>query len=129
MTTLPDSHADLLATPGVTALSTVGPDGYPQVTAIWFLRDGDRVITSLTDSRQKTKNLLAHPQGTLFFDDRSNRYRTLEIRADVTVEPDPGLETMARVIGHYGQDLDTFPAPKEGRVKVTFTPHHVVANG
>jgi len=39
MTTLPDSHADLLANPGVTALSTIGPDGYPQVTAIWFLRE------------------------------------------------------------------------------------------
>jgi PPOX class probable F420-dependent enzyme len=129
MTALPDSHADLLDNPGVVSLSTIGPDGYPQVTAIWFLREGDVIVTSLTDTRQKTKNLVARPTGTLFFIDPANAYRTLEIRADVTIEPDPGLETMARVIGKYGADLETFPAPKEGRVKVTFTPHRVVANG
>ena len=29
----------------------------------------------------------------------------------------------------YGADFDTFPAPKDNRVTITITPHHVVANG
>ena len=53
---LPESHADLLDNPNVAALSTVGADGYPQVTAIWFVRDGDRILTSLTTERQKHEN-------------------------------------------------------------------------
>lgn len=129
MTGLPNSHADLLDAPGVASLSTLGPDGYPQVTAIWFVRDGDRIVTSLTTDRQKFKNASRHPHVTLFFIDPQNPFRTLEIRGDVASEPDPELVTLRRVVAHYGADFDTFPAPKENRVTVTITPHRVVANG
>jgi PPOX class probable F420-dependent enzyme len=125
----PDSHLDLLDTPGVASLSTLGADGYPQVTAIWFVREGDRIVTSLTTGRQKFKNAARHPKVTLFFLDPQNPFRTLEIRADLTSEPDPELTTLRRVLAHYGADFDTFPAPKDNRVTVTITPHHVVANG
>lgn len=127
--TLPTSHLDLLDAPGVGALSTLGPDGYPQVTAIWFVRDGDTIVTSLTSDRQKHKNAVRHPQVTLFVIDPSNPFRTIEVRGDLTSEPDPGLDTLRRVLTHYGQDIDSFPAPKENRVTVTITPHRVVTNG
>lgn len=127
--TLPDSHADLLDAPNVAILSTVGADGYPQVTAIWFVRDGDRIVTSLTTDRQKHKNAVRHPQVTLFLLDPTNPYRTLEVRGDFTSEPDPELVTLRRVVEHYGADFDDFPAPKENRATVTITPRHVVANG
>jgi PPOX class probable F420-dependent enzyme len=126
---LPHSHADLLDTPGIASLSTLGADGYPQVTAIWFMRDGDTIVTSLTTGRQKHKNAVRHPKVALFIVDPKNSYRTLEIRGDLTSEDDPELETMRRVVTHYGQDFDSFPAPKDHRVRVTITPHHVVANG
>src|SRR6476660_8654401 len=93
MTTLPASHIDLLDAPGVATLSTLGPDGYPQVTAIWFMRDGDAIVTSLTTIRQKLRNIARHPQATLFLVDPANPYRTLEIRGDVTIEDDPELAT------------------------------------
>ena len=126
---LPDSHADLLATPGVASLSTLGADGYPQVTALWFMREGDTIVTSLTTARQKVKNAIRHPKVSLFILDPENRYRTLEIRGDLTIEGDPGLQMMRRLVEYYGQDFETFPAPKEGRVKATITPRHIVANG
>lgn len=126
---LPDSHRDLLAAPGVATLSTVGSGGMPQVTAIWYLLDGDVVRTSLVTARQKYRNVVAHPQATLFLLDPANAYRTLEIRADATVEPDPDLAFMRRLVAHYGRDFDTFPAPKEGRIVLTLTPVRVVANG
>jgi hypothetical protein len=37
MPTIPESHRDLLDA----SLSTVGDDGAPQVTAIWFVFEGD----------------------------------------------------------------------------------------
>jgi len=126
---IPSSHRDLLEAPVVGTLTTVGADGYPQSTAIWFLLDGDVVRTSLLPERQKYKNLVRHPQGTLFLVDPTNQYRTLEVRADATVDDDPELAFLDRLLAHYGTDRASFPAPTDGRIVMTLTPHHVVTNG
>jgi predicted pyridoxine 5'-phosphate oxidase superfamily flavin-nucleotide-binding protein len=46
VTTFPDSHRDLINSPHIATLSTVGADGAPQVTALWYIADGDTVATS-----------------------------------------------------------------------------------
>ena len=43
MFTFPESHQDLLKAE-VATLATIGHDGYPQVTALWFLFDDDGTI-------------------------------------------------------------------------------------
>ncbi|WP_406272395.1 PPOX class F420-dependent oxidoreductase [Nocardia sp. NBC_00881] len=129
MNAIPDTHRDLLDAAHIATLSTVGADGTPQVTALWYLADGNTVATSLMTSRQKYKNIVAHPKATLFIADPANPYRTLEIRATATIEPDPGLALFDRVVRHYGQDPDTFPAPREDRVVLRLTPTRVVAQG
>jgi hypothetical protein len=93
------------------------------------MREGDTIVTSLVTTRQKHKNALRHPKVTLFIIDPNNAYRTLEIRGDVTSEDDRNLDTMRRIVAHYGQDFDSFPGEKTNRATVTITPHHVVANG
>jgi PPOX class probable F420-dependent enzyme len=126
---VPESHRDLTDRK-VCVLSTIGPSGRPQCTAIWFLLDGDGIVrTSLTADRQKYKNMVANPKATIFVLDPANPFRTLEIRCDVSVGPDPDLAMMRRVLAFYGADFDTFPAPKENRVKVELTPVRVIANG
>ena len=127
--TIPDSHRDLLEAPGVAVLSTLGADGRPQSTAVWYLLDGDVVRASLVTTRQKYRNMARHPHATLFVLDPANPYRSIEVRADVTIEDDPDLALLERVVTHYGSDLATFPGEKEGRVVVTLTPRRVVANG
>jgi PPOX class probable F420-dependent enzyme len=107
----------------------VGADGTPQVTALWYLADGDTVTTSLIATRQKYKNIVAHPKATLFIIDPANPFRTLEIRATATIEPDRDLTLLDQLIRHYGHDPDTFPAPREGRVALRLTPTRVVAQG
>ena len=126
---LPASHRDLLESTDPVTLATVGPTGYPQVTAIWVILDGDLIVTSLAGSRQKLKNLQARPQGTVFVADPGNPYRTLEVRGDVTIEPDPEFETLKRVLAAYGTDLASFPGSLDGRVAVTLRPTRVVALG
>jgi PPOX class probable F420-dependent enzyme len=129
MSSIPESHLDLITSPGLGALSTVGADGLPQVTALWYLLDGDVVRTSLQTSRQKYKNIVAHPKATLFIIDPENGYRTLEIRSEAILEEDPELELFSRIVRHYGADPDNFPAPREGRVVLTLRPVRVVTNG
>jgi PPOX class probable F420-dependent enzyme len=126
---IPDSHRDL-TDHHIGILSTIGPSGHPQSTAIWFILGDDGVLrTSLLDSRQKTKNMSANPKATLFVLDSKNPYRSFEARCDVTIVDDPGVEFMRRIVTYFGQDFETFHAPRVGRVVVELTPRHVVTNG
>ena len=109
-------------------LSTVGRDGYPQVTALWFLLDEDGALKlSLNAARQKTKNLRDHPECTLFILDRANPYRTLEIRGRAELPPDDDYAFAGKVGRKYGADLRAMDRPGERRVAVTLPPVKVVA--
>lgn len=131
MSTVPESHRSLLDLP-ITTLATVGPDGRPQLSAVWFLvdeADGDQVFkVSLNTSRQKTKNLLANPAITLFFVDVANPMRYLEVRGDAQVDADDDYEFADRVGAKYGGvDLRQMDGPGESRVVVTVRPSRVNA--
>jgi PPOX class probable F420-dependent enzyme len=126
-TEFPASHLDLLSSPHVGALSTIGADGIPQVTALWYLLDDGVVKISLNSSRQKLKNLQARPIGTLFIIDPANPGRTIEIRANVELTRDVDYEFTDRVIANYGnlfnaRDIDR---PGEQRWVVTLHPTRV----
>jgi len=130
MTTIPESHRDLL-TANVGILATNGQDGYPQVTALWFLWDEDGLVKlSLNTTRQKTKNLRSHPECTFFVIDPANPYRTLEIRARAEVSPDDDYVFADRFSQKYGgADLRANDRPGESRVVVTLQPVKVNAWG
>jgi PPOX class probable F420-dependent enzyme len=129
MPTISPSHRDLLEKPITVTFATVGVDGQPQVTAIWAILDGDVVRTSLTRSRQKFRNLVAHPQVTLFVIDPDNSQRTLEIRATAEVGEDPDLAFLTRLLAEYSMDLENFPGPTEDRVVITLHPTRIVELG
>lgn len=87
MPTIPDDYADLLN--GTVTLITVNADGYPQATAVSAKLEDGALHTSINSARQKYKNLSARPQATVFAIDPENRYRTIEVRADAELVPDP----------------------------------------
>lgn len=128
-TPFPNTHQDLIDVPYVGALSTIGTDGAPQVTALWYLATDDVVRMSLLTSRQKYRNLVARPQATLFVIDPTNSFRTLEVRGTAVVEDDPDLVFFDRIVRHYGHDPADFPANRDGRCVLTLTPTRVVALG
>ncbi len=100
---IPDSHRDLLERDFVT-LATVGEDGYPQVSEVWFLAEGDQVAMSLNTTRQKVKNLEAEPACTVLLLDLQNPYRYLEIRGTAVVAPDEDLAFAKQVGAMYHAD-------------------------
>jgi PPOX class probable F420-dependent enzyme len=123
---IPDSHRDLLEA-RVATFATIGLDGYPQLSEVWFLAEDDTIRLSLNDSRQKTKNIVRHPACTLFILDVANTFRYLELRADALVEPDDDYRFADRVGAKYGSDLRQHDRPGESRVVVTLHPHKVNA--
>ncbi len=126
-TTFPESHTDLLDAQ-VASLATVGADGFPQVTATWFLFEDGRIKFSLNDGRLKTKNLLRNPRVSLMILDLSNPYRYLEVRGTVTATPDPDYAFAKRVGAKYGGvDLRDHDAPGDSRLEVVLEPTNVYA--
>jgi PPOX class probable F420-dependent enzyme len=125
---IPDSHRDLLDAQ-VATLATVGSDGRPQLSEVWFLAEDDTVRLSLNTSRQKTKNLVGNPACTLLILDLANPYRYLEIRGDAEIEPDPGYAFADKLGAKYSADLRDRDQPGDSRVIVTLRPARVRAWG
>ena len=128
MPSIPDSHRDLLD--GMVAtLATIGSDGYPQMSELWFLAEEDTIRLSLNSSRQKTKNLMKRPACGLLLLDLANPRRYLELRGDAQIEPDPDYTFADQLAAKYGTDLRKMDQPGESRVVVTLTPTRVRAWG
>ncbi|HWD53344.1 MAG TPA: PPOX class F420-dependent oxidoreductase [Acidimicrobiales bacterium] len=121
MVSVPDSHRDLLEAQ-VATLATVGRDGRPQLSEVWFLAEDDRVRISLNTSRQKTKNLRRDPICTLLILDLAKPHRYLEIRADAVVEADDDYQFADRVGAKYNSDLREHDQAGVSRVVVTLVP-------
>jgi PPOX class probable F420-dependent enzyme len=126
MSLIPDSHRDLLDS-DTAVLATVGPDGRPQLSAVWFLQEGGEIRVSLNTSRQKVKNLRANPVVNLFILDPTASTRYLEIRGDAEMVDDPGYEFAGRLGEKYHADLRSFDGDHPHRVVVTINPVRVNA--
>jgi PPOX class probable F420-dependent enzyme len=126
---IPETHKDLLNAQ-VAVLGTIGSSGRPQLSAVWFLADGDTVKLSLSNTRQKTKNLIANPQASLLILDPANPYRYVELRGDAAVTEDDNYAFADKVGAKYGgADLRERDQPGDVRMVVTITPDRVVAWG
>jgi PPOX class probable F420-dependent enzyme len=124
MTSIPDTHRDLLDAQ-VATLATIGSDGRPQQTALWFLAEGDVILMSLNNTRQKVKNLQHNPACSLLILDPGNPYRYLEVRGDAVLEPDPDNTFAARLGAKYGSDVTDNDGPGESRLIVTLRPSRI----
>jgi PPOX class probable F420-dependent enzyme len=125
-TTIPENYRDLLSAE-VATLSTIGPDGRPQSSEVWFLAEDGTVSISLNSSRQKMKNLLANPAASLLILDLGMPYRYLELRGDAEVSPDPDYVFADKVGAKYQSDLRAHDRPGQTRYVVTIRPTRVNA--
>ena len=127
MASIPASHRDLLEAP-VGTLATIGPDGSPQLTVVWFIPDGDELKLSFNAKRQKVRNLRARPDASFLIIDPDEPLRYVELRGRISLEDDSDRTVAARVGAKYGAgDMSGFDAPEDVRVAATLTPVKVHA--
>jgi PPOX class probable F420-dependent enzyme len=124
MTTFPDSHKEFLDMP-VASLTTIGADGFPQSTLVWFLHDEGELKVSLNTARLKTKNLLSRPQVSLLIIDFSDPMKYLEVRGTAKAFPDTDKSFAAKVGAKYSADLAAYDGPGEERIVVTIEPSNI----
>jgi PPOX class probable F420-dependent enzyme len=124
MTDFPESHRDLLDGQ-VASLATVGRNGFPQVTEVWFLHDDGEIKLSLNTARLKTRNLQRDPKCSLLLLDLENPYRYLEVRGNARVDADDDYEFAQTLGAKYNADVKEHDNPGESRVVVTIEPTNV----
>ncbi len=126
---VPESHRDLVDSPLTATLTTIDTTGRPQSTAVWYLVDDDGQLKgSVTSDRQKYRNLRGNPYCGLFIIDPQNPFRTLEVRAEAELQPDPEKATVAKFAARYNVDEAMLINPAEDRYTVTYRPWRIVAN-
>jgi PPOX class probable F420-dependent enzyme len=118
MQSIPSSHRDLLDSEFAT-LATVGANGRPHQSVIWFLAEGDQVRLSLNTARQKTINLQRNPSCSLVIIDPASAYRYLELRGHAELEPDADYAFADKLGAKYSSDLRQHDGPGEIRVVAT----------
>jgi PPOX class probable F420-dependent enzyme len=125
---VPESHRDLLDVQ-TGAFATIGGNGLPQVTAIWFYYDEAAGLLKLwlLDKRQKARNLRANPNVTLFVMDPKNAFRTIEVRCRAEVAADPEFTAMKGIAAKYDvTDFGIFDEPGDTRSAIFLHPLQVV---
>ncbi len=116
MSELPKELRELIESGPLAHLSTINPDGSPQVSVIWIGLDGDDIVPAHMSHYAKLRNIDRDPRVVLSFDGPRdpgvvlNPYAVLRARA--TVEPsDEAWDLLDRLTKVYMSPDDEFPAP------------------
>lgn len=117
ISTIPESHTDLLERPLFGHLATIRPDGTAQVNPMWFEWDGTFLKFTNTTRRKKYRNVTRNPSVAMSVHDPDRPYRYLEVRGVVEkIERDPDAAFFMRLADRYGLELDSPPADAADRV-------------
>ncbi|AZP16978.1 PPOX class F420-dependent oxidoreductase [Streptomyces aquilus] len=111
-----DSVRALLDGKNFASVATLGPDGAPQNSVVWIKREGDAVLFSSVDNRQKIRNLRRDPRISVSVYDLANPYTSVEIRGTAEILPDPD-KRLPRDLSHKYLGIDP-PAEKEDETRV-----------
>ena len=120
-----------LAQPRNAIVATVNPDGFPQLTPIWFHWEDGTVYFSTTAPRLKTKNLERDGRVSICVDEPGDPDQRTVVLAAETCTITPGLgtvtETIARKYG--GENWETsyeHIANTPDRVVVSYKPTRIL---
>ncbi|QBD80302.1 PPOX class F420-dependent oxidoreductase [Ktedonosporobacter rubrisoli] len=84
-------------------LATIGADGAPQSSPMWFLWDGEHIKFTHTTNRQKYRNIQHDPRVAISIRDLDDPYAYAEFRGIVErIEEDPTGAFYDTLAEHYG---------------------------
>lgn len=120
MPVIPNDVAAILDGDVFVHLATVNPDGSPQVSVIWVLRDGDHILFGTADGRAKPRNLRNDGRVALSFSPPEDPYRNITMRGRVVDMKPNGTGLIDRLAQKYlGQDRFEGIQPGDIRLDIT----------
>ena len=114
---LPNELRGLIESGPLAHVTTINPDGSPQVTVIWIGLDGDALVSGHLHHHKKLKNMERDPRVVLSFTAPRDHGVVMNpyvvLRARATVEPsDAAWDLLNRLTKVYMSPDSEFPAPK-----------------
>jgi PPOX class probable F420-dependent enzyme len=119
-------------------LTTMMPDGQPQMSIVWVDFDGEYILINTTLERQKGKNMQANSKVNVLLIDPQNGARFLEVRGEVAQISEAGAiahadkQTKAYTNNakqrFYGDIYPLEQQEKETRVLVNILPKKITTN-
>ena len=118
--TIPEKYLDLFSKRAFGSLSTLMPDGTPQVTPVWVDYDGGYVLFNSARGRQKDRNLQRDPRLALSILDPDNPYRYIEVRGRVIDVTEQGADDHIDRLAKKYLGVDLYPNRQPGEVRLIY---------
>jgi PPOX class probable F420-dependent enzyme len=127
VTILDESTRTLLDAPNFAVVATLTASGAPHTSTVWYLRDGDTILISVTADKLKARNLARDPRISLTVSDRGNPYHSVDLRGTAELVDDPEKALPARLAERYLGDAGANPPEPAAvrRLVVRVTPAKV----
>lgn len=116
--------------PNFAHLATLDEDGRPQATAMWIMRDGDRIVFNTAQGRRKWRNMQRDPRVAVSISPEDRPYTNYSIQGTVVeMRTSDGVETIDRLAQKYlGSERYPWLQPGMVRVTVIVEPDRVSGN-
>ena len=127
---IPERLKALLDGPTFAHLTTLDPDGAPQASAMWIMRDGERILLNTAEGRRKWRNLQEDPRVAISMSDPDEPYANYSIQGRVTeMRTSDGVEVIDALARKY-LDVEKYPWLKPDMVRVTIVvePTRIASN-
>ncbi|WP_035847728.1 PPOX class F420-dependent oxidoreductase [Kitasatospora azatica] len=119
---LSEQAQELLDAKTFATVATVGPDGDPQSSLVWVRRDGDDILFSTLQSRQKYLNLVRDPRVSLLLSSVDQPYTYVEVRGVAEMTTEGGRELIDELSNKYLGKGYRIEPPEAVRVVVRVHP-------
>ncbi|MGW5558284.1 PPOX class F420-dependent oxidoreductase [Micromonospora sp. NPDC003944] len=128
---LPEDLLTLLREPSTCFVTTLMPDGSPQLTQTWVDTDGTHILINTVETHQKTRNVRRDPRVAVAVSDPQKPGRYHEVRGRVVRTSTEGAaEHIDRLAQRYlGGPYPWFGGRDQIRIILTIEPDRVRAMG
>ncbi|QLG26205.1 PPOX class F420-dependent oxidoreductase [Halorarum halophilum] len=128
---IPESHRDILEKESFGHVSTLMPDGSPQVTPVWVDHDdGEAVLINTARGRRKERNMQRDPRVGISVVDPDDPYRFVSVRGEAELTEEGAVDHINALARKY-MGVDEYPNLDEesgARVIVRIPADHVATN-
>jgi len=117
---LPDALKRVLDGKAFAHVTSLDPDGTPQASVMWIMRDGDRIVLNTAEGRRKWRNLKHDPRVAISISDERDEYLNFSIQGIATeLRTSDGVETIDALARKYLRGVEKYPWLRPGMVRVT----------
>jgi PPOX class probable F420-dependent enzyme len=128
---LPTELVELLRGTATCYITTIMPDGSPQVTQTWADTDGDDVLINTVVGYQKVKNVQRDARVALALSSTANPSRYFEVRGVVTETTTSGAEEHIEALAqrYLGGPYPRYGGPGQQRLLLRVSPRKIRVMG